>query len=40
MSWEIGLQFELEWTGKAAKSNLEKLNIEVDLEEWLRFEQK
>lgn len=40
MFWEGGLQFELEWNGKAAKDNPEKLKVKVDLEEHLRFEQK
>lgn len=40
MSWEGGLQFELEWTGKPAKSKLEKLKIEVNLEEYIRLGPK
>lgn len=37
ISREVGLQFELEWTGKHDKSNLEKLKIEVNLKECIRF---
>lgn len=40
MSWEGWLQFELECTGKPAKSNVEKLKIEVNLEECIIFGSK
>lgn len=40
MSWEVQLQFELKWTGKPAKSEVEKLKIEVNLEECIIFGSK